>query len=104
MFEGTVTVGGVVSITVIVNPRLALLLWASVPEHFTVVVPNPKTLPDARSQLTATEPSTLSVAETAKLTVAPATLVASVVMLAGTIIDGAVVSWTVTLKLLLDEL
>jgi len=47
MFAGTVTVGGVVSLTVTVNERLALLLWASVAEQFTVVVPSPKTLPDA---------------------------------------------------------
>jgi hypothetical protein len=52
---------------------------ASVAEQLTVVVPSAKVSPEAWSQLTETEPSTMSLAEVVKLTLAPAGLVASAV-------------------------
>ncbi len=68
-------------------------------EQFTWVVPNGKIEPEAGEQLTATEPSTRSVAEAEKSTVAPEALVASTVISAGRFKAGAVVSTTVILKL-----
>jgi len=48
-------------------------------EQFTVAVPSANVSPEAWSQLTETEPSTMSLAEVVKLTLAPAGLVASAV-------------------------
>lgn len=92
---GTVTVGAVVSRTVTVNVTDAWLLWASNASQVTVVVlVREKVDPDAGVQLTATEPSTISLADAENVTTAPAGLVASVVMSLGAEIDGAVVSTT----------
>ena len=55
--------------------------------------------PEAGEQLTATAPSTRSMAEAVKLTTVPEGLEALVVILAGNVKEGGVVSTTVTLKL-----
>src|SRR5262249_38664745 len=47
MFGGTVTTGPVVSWTFTVNEAEPVLVWASVAEQFTVVVPNANVEPDA---------------------------------------------------------
>ncbi len=65
-----------------------------------MVVPNGKVAPEVGAQVGVIAPSTRSVAETWKLTAAPIALVASAVMLAGTVRAGAVLSWTVTVKVL----
>ena len=63
LFAGRVSVGGVVSTTVIVNEPLALLPLASVAVQLTVVAPSANVLPEA-AQVTAGCGSTLSVAVT----------------------------------------
>ena len=63
MFAGVpVIVGPVVSDTLTVNVDVDALLCASVAVHVTVVVVIANVLPDAGTQLTATVPSTASVA------------------------------------------
>ena len=57
-------VGAVVSSTVIRNAAVLVLPLESVAEQATVVVPNPKLLPELGMQLAATLPSTTSVADT----------------------------------------
>jgi hypothetical protein len=98
MFDGTVTVGDVVSSTVTVNEALPVLLCASVAEHVTLVMPIAKVEPETSEQVGISEPSTVSIAEAVKLTVTPAALVASLKIFAGTAITGAIVSRTVTVK------
>ena len=72
MFAGSVWVGGVgVSRTVTVKLPLAVLLWASVAEQFTVVVPRATCSPRVGEQLTATAPSTRSLADAEYETAAP---------------------------------
>ena len=68
--------------------------------HFTVVVPTGKVEPEGGEQITGAVPSTRSVAVGgAKVTTAPAALVASTVWFAGTpLIVGGVVSTTTTLN------
>jgi hypothetical protein len=66
--------------------------------QLTGVLPTGKLLPDAGVHVTAGAGSTLSLAVTAKFTVAPFELVASAVIGAGTVIVGGVVSWMVTVK------
>ena len=78
---------------------LALFPCASVAVQVTVVAPKGNVLPEAGLQLTATLPSTMSTALAVKVTTAPAALVASTVILAGTMSIGGVVSRTVTVKL-----
>ncbi len=63
MLAGNVRAGGVVSTTLTVKLPLAWLPAASMAEQFTVFVPRAKVEPEAATQLTATEPSTRSVAE-----------------------------------------
>ena len=75
-----------------------MLSLLSVAEQVTVVVPIGKVLPDAGVQTGVIEPSTVSVAVAVNVTTAPAELVASVVISAGTVTTGAVVSTTVTVK------
>jgi hypothetical protein len=104
MFAGTVTTGEVVSLTVTAKVLLPVLPATSVAEQVTVVVPIAKVEPEAGEQVEANTPSTLSVADDVKVAVAPVELVASVVMLAGTVTTGAVVSPTVTVKVLLPVL
>src|SRR4051794_30005156 len=62
MLAGNVKVGLVVSCTVTVNEPVLVLLWASVAEQLTVVVAIANVLPDAGEHVTATLPSTMSVA------------------------------------------
>ena len=52
IFAGQVTVGGVVSLTVMVNVQLPVLLEASVAVQVTVVTPLLKVLPEAGEQET----------------------------------------------------
>jgi hypothetical protein len=98
MSAGTESAGGVVSLTVTANASLVLFPAASVAAHFTPVVPSGNVVPDWRPHPTRSVPSTMSVAETWKLTVAPDGPVASTVKFAGTVRVGGVVSDTVTLK------
>ena len=67
------------SVTVTWNEPDAGFPAASVAEQLTVVVPTAKVSPEAWSQPTETGPSTMSLAEVAKLTLAPAGPVASAV-------------------------
>jgi hypothetical protein len=103
---GTVTTGAVVSTSVTVTVKLALPVFpcASVAEQVTVVEPIGKEDPDGWSQLTATAPSMLSVAEAEKVTAtAPGVEVVAVTGELGTVTTGGVVStsvtWTVKLAL-----
>ena len=73
-------------------PGAELLLDASVAVHVTVVVPTGNSEPDAGLQLTVGLGSLLSVAVAENVTIAPAELVACVVMSPGTVRVGAVVS------------
>jgi hypothetical protein len=86
---GTVSAGGVRSVTVTVKLPVDGLPCASLAEQFTIVVATANGDPEAGVQLTATTPSTVSTAVAEKLTtvVAP---VASVVMFAGSVSAGAV--------------
>src|SRR5438093_789443 len=98
MFAGSVSVGGVVSRTVTVNVFVPTLPRASVALHVTVVVPIANVAPLGGVHVTASAPSTVSVADVAKLNAAPVGPVASTVALAGTVTTGAVVSLTVTVN------
>src|SRR5919109_913417 len=97
-FAGTVTTGFVVSATVTVNEAEPMFPAASVALHVTVLVPRGNSAPLAGVQVAASGPSTVSVAEAAKLNVAPVALVASTVAFAGTVTTGFVVSATVTVN------
>ncbi len=63
-----------------------------------MVVPSANVLLDAGKQVTATDPSTRSLADAVNVTAAPLGPVASAVMLAGITSTGAVVSWIITAK------
>ncbi len=77
-----------------------MLPWPSAAEQVTRVVPIAKVSPEAGAQEVLTEPSTMSEAETVKLTTAPLWLVASILaMSAGTVTTGGVVSRTVRLNI-----
>ena len=95
-FGGTVSTGAVVSVTVTVNVFVATFARASLAVQLTVVVPDGKIDPLAGVQVTATVPSTTSVADAVYVNAAPAGLVASTDAFAGTVIAGAVLSRTVT--------
>ena len=98
ILAGTVTVGGVVSTTDTLKLALPVFPDASVAEQLTVVVPRAKVEPEAGEQVAARGPSTRSLAEAVKEMVAPEGPVASTVIFAGSVTEGAVVSCTVTLK------
>ena len=98
MFAGTVIDGFVVSTTVTVNVLLELFACASVAEHVTVVAPKWNVDPLAGVHATATGPSKMSVAEAVNVNGAPAGLVASTVVFAGTVTAGPLVSDTVTVN------
>jgi hypothetical protein len=87
-----------VSVTVTVKDAVPLLLRASVAVQVTVVVPSGNVDPLAGVQLTATLPSTTSLAVTLYVKITPVAPVASTVALAGTVTTGRVVSVTVTVK------
>src|SRR5262245_14810999 len=94
-----VMVGAFVSATVIVKCAVEVLPWASLAEQLICVAPNGNSTPESGAQETATEPSTTSTAVAAGyVTMAPARLVASAAMFAGTVMAGAVVSCTVILN------
>ena len=99
MFDGRVSVGGVVSCTVTVKLPLAVLPLESDAEQLTVVVAIGNVLPDEGAQVTVTVPSTISAAEAENVATAPEGPVASNVMFDGRVNVGAVVSCTVTVKL-----
>ena len=71
------------------NEALPVLPAKSVAEQVTVVVLIGKVPADTKSQLAGNEPSTASKADALKVAVAPEELVASFVMLAGTVTTGA---------------
>ena len=98
MGAGSVRTGLTVSRTVTVNVRVPVLPAASVAVQVTVVVPSGNVAPEAGAHAAATAPLTRSVAVTVNGTTAPADEVASRTIGAGTEIDGAVVSRTVTVK------
>ena len=81
-----------------------MLPAASVAEQFTVVVASGKVEPEAGEQVAERAPSTRSLADAEKLAVAPDGPVASMVIFAGTVTVGGVVSTTDTLKLALAML
>src|SRR5438128_4674365 len=95
---GAVTIGGVVSTTVTVNEAVALLACASVATQVVVVTPRGKIDPLDRVQLTATLPSTTSVADVWNVNAAPPGLVASSIAPTGLVNTGAVVSTMCTSK------
>jgi hypothetical protein len=95
--------GRVVSCTVTVKLPLDEFPAASTAVTVTIVVPSANTEPEAGELLVATLPLTASVALVVKLTVAPLPLIASVVMFAGTVMTGPLVSRTVTVNVPLDE-
>src|SRR3954462_11818873 len=89
--------GAVVSTTVTSKSCVELLPAASVAEQCTVVVPTANTSPELMSHVTVSVASTMSVAIGSRyVTVAPLGPVASVSPTVGTVIDGAVMSTTVT--------
>ena len=99
---GNVKTGGTLSITIkfTVTWKLpvAVLVWVSVAEQFTVVCPMGNNEPDAGEQFTVTEPSTRSVAEAEKVTTVPRLFEVVTVISAGNDNVGGVVSTTVTVK------
>lgn len=98
MSAGTETEGLVVSCTTTWKVALPGFPCVSVALQVTVVVPIPKVDPEPGEHEGVRLPSTASLAEAEKLTVAPAAEVASRVMSPGVETAGAVVSWTVTLN------
>src|SRR5260221_13085240 len=92
--------GAVVSWTFTVKVAGPGFPLTSVAEHFTVVVPNVKVVPEGGTQVGVIAPSTVSEAVAVKITSAPLALVASAVISAGKASVGLVVSWTITLKVL----
>ena len=89
--------GGTVSRTVTVNEALPVLL-PSLAEQLTVVTPSGNVAPDAGKHVGVNAPAIKSVADAENVTTAPAALVASATMFAGTVTVGAVVSATTTLN------
>src|SRR5438128_5261656 len=99
MFAGSVSAGGVVSTTVTVNVLVDELACASTAVHVTVVAPIAKVDPEAGVQLATPAPSTASLVDGAVYVItAPAALVASAVASACAAMVGAVVSRTMTPK------
>jgi hypothetical protein len=97
-FAGTVTTGPVVSVTVTVKEAALLFPRASLAAHVTVVAPSGNVAPLAGVQLTATLPSTRSLAVALYVKTAPVAPVASTLAFAGTVTAGPVVSVTATMK------
>ena len=92
ILDGNVSVGAVVSLTVMVKDPVPVLLAASVAEQFTVVVAIGNVEPEAGVHVTGTGPSTLSVAVAVYVTAAPDGPVASAVIGEGSVNTGGVVS------------
>src|SRR5207244_3181193 len=95
VFEGTVMVGAVVSLTVTVKLLAPTFARLSLAVQVTVVAPSGNVAPLAGVQLTATGPSIASVADALNVNTAPAGPVASTLAFAGTVTIGAPVSLTV---------
>jgi hypothetical protein len=87
-----------VSVTVTVKEAAPVLPCASVAEQPTVVAASGKVAPLAGVQVTATVPSTASLAVAVYAKVAPVAAVASTVAFDGTVITGASESRTVTVN------
>ena len=85
-------VGAVVSFTVTVKLAEPVLPAASLAVQLTVVVPIGNVEAEAGLHVTGREPSTKSVAVAVNVTAAPAELVASTIISAGTVTVGEVVS------------
>jgi hypothetical protein len=102
MFAGHVTTGGCVSFTVTVNEHVVVFggVAASLTVHVTVVTPFGKTAPDAGLHATVPTPAQLSVAVGVTYVVTAEHRFGSVgfTRLAGHVIAGAWVSFTVTVK------
>ena len=98
MLPGVLTnTGGTVSRTVTVNEARPVLV-PSLALQLTVVTPSGNVAPDAGEHVGVKVPAIKSVADAENVTAAPAALVASATMLAGTLTVGAVVSATTTLN------
>jgi hypothetical protein len=95
---GTVSVGGVLSVTVTVNEVEPALPCVSVAVQATVVVPSGNVEPLGGAQVTGTTPSVLSMADALYMNTAPAAPIASTVAFAGTATTGAVLSVTVNVN------
>jgi len=97
--SGTVRTGGVVSITVTWNNPVTVFPWESEAEQTTFVVTKTgKVEPEAGEHVTATGPSTRSVADAEYVTTAPLGPVAEAVISAGSVRVGGVVSRTVIVE------
>jgi hypothetical protein len=94
--SGSVSTGPVVSWTVTTMLACVVFPASSLAEHVTVVGPRGKSDPASGMHVTVRAPPTMSVAETAKTTIAPAPLVASARTFGGAVRTGAVVSRTTT--------
>src|SRR5205085_700878 len=89
--------GAVESVTVTSKEHEPTLPWASVAVQVTVVVPTGKGLPEAGTDVTASAPSTRSVAVASHVTIVEGP-VASTVNGSGHVTEGAVASVTVTVN------
>jgi hypothetical protein len=98
-FEGSASTGAAVSRTVTENVPEAGFPCVSEAEHVTVVRPTGNVVPDPGVHVTERGPSTTSFAEAAKVTTAPAPLVADSVMSDGSVRTGPCLSTTVIWKL-----
>ena len=72
--DGTVMTGAVVSCTVIWKDPVDVLPLESKAEQLTTVAPSANVSPELGAQVTGSEPSTMSLAEAEKITVAPSGL------------------------------
>src|SRR5438876_829966 len=99
MLAGRLSAGGVVSRMVTLNESRPWFPCASVAEHCTRAVPSAKVDPEAGVQVTATLPSTVSVALAVNVTTLPLGPVASAVMSSGAVTAGPIVSTTRMRKL-----
>jgi hypothetical protein len=84
--------GAVVSCTLILKDADAVFPCVSIAEQLTIVVPIENVEPEDGEQVGVIEPSTLSVAVAVYVAIAPDGPVASIVILAGTVTTGGIVS------------
>ena len=99
IFEGSERTGGVTSAdTTTRNAPKAALNAVSDALHCTTVVPIGNVAPEGASQNTCVVPSMRSLAVAAKVTTAPAALVAPALIVPGSDITGGVVSTTVIVE------
>ena len=99
MLLGTVKTGATVSLTMTLNVFGSdVLPAASDAVHLTVVLPSANVEPLGGTHATVGCGVTASVADVAKVTTAPLALLASAVMVPGTVRDGAVLSRTLTVN------